>query len=79
MKSHQKTIGKNDEWLTPISVIQSLGEFDVDLCSCEKAWRNGYYGASIKVAYWKDGLSIRLLESDRVWMNPPFNRYERPR
>lgn len=79
MKTHQRTIGKNDEWLTPIEIIKPLGVFDVDPCTCESAWKNGYYGDCIKVAYWNNGLELRFLPSDRVFMNPPFNRYERPK
>jgi len=77
MKHHQSTIGKNDEWLTPIEIIKSLGVFDLDPCICERAWKDGYYENTIKNALYSGGLESRWLSGERVWMNPPFNRYER--
>lgn len=76
MKAHQRTEGKNDEWLTPMPIIQALGSFDLDPASCEWAFSNNYYGTSIRAAHFLEGLEQEWY--GRVWLNPPFNRYERP-
>ena len=76
MKAHQQTVGKNQEWLTPIEIITALGVFDLDPCTCKKAWRNGYYGDQIIKSIYKGGLEATW--KDRVWLNPPFDRRERP-
>lgn len=32
-KHHESSVMRTDEWLTPPSIIRSLGEFDLDPCS----------------------------------------------
>lgn len=87
MKTHQRTIGKNDQWLTPPEIINALGYFDVDPCSAVLA--NGqtlpWSMAGVNVAPPADGLhddwwrTLKGSSKPRVWCNPPFNRYERPK
>jgi len=74
MKAHQNTIGKNDEWLTPLSIIEALGKFDLDPCApLVRPWDT----ARRHFTEVDDGLSMEWF--GRVWLNPPFNRYERPK
>jgi hypothetical protein len=72
MKGHQSVIGKNDEWLTPPEILQALGPFDLDPCApAVRPWDMA------KSHYSEDGLMKTWY--GRVWCNPPFNRYERPK
>ena len=73
MKAHQKTIGQNDEWLTPPKMLDALGSFDLDPCSpINRPW----WTAKVCLTILDDGLKSDW--QGRVWLNPPFNRYERP-
>lgn len=72
MKSHQRTEGLNDEWLTPSHIIQALGPFDLDPCApANPPWRTA------ETQYSEHGLEKPWF--GYVWCNPPFNRYERPK
>lgn len=72
MKAHQSAIGKNDEWLTPKWIFEGLGEFDLDPCSpVKRPWDTAKRHYTVN----DDGLKKEW--SGRVWLNPPFNRYER--
>jgi len=74
MKAHQKTIGGCDEWLTPKWILDSLGDFDLDPCaSVARPWPT----ACRHLTETDDGLKHEW--SGRVWLNPPFNRSERPK
>ena len=59
----------NDEWLTPLYIIESLGEFDIDPCSpINRPWntaKNHYNELD-------DGLTKEWI--GRVWLNPPYGR-----
>ena len=73
MKAHQKTVGANDEWLTPPHIVEALGPFDLDPCApVQRPWDTAAHHYTIK----DDGLSKEWF--GRVWLNPPFNRYQRP-
>lgn len=67
--SHQKTVGDTQTWITPRWIIEALGPFDLDPaaaypCPWKCAYRNWtHYGLD------------RSWEG-RVWLNPPFDRYE---
>lgn len=74
MKTHQKPIGLNDEWLTPPWILKPLGLFDLDPCApVTRPWATADHHYTIE----DDGLSREWF--GRVWLNPPFNRYERPK
>ena len=73
MKAHQRTVGKNDEWLTPPHIIDALGPFDLDPCApIVRPWETAAHHYTSE----DDGLSREWF--GRVWLNPPFNRYQRP-
>lgn len=74
MKHHQATIGQNDEWLTPPEILSALGEFDLDPAApAERPWATAKDHYSLPA----DGLAAEWW--GRVWLNPPFNRYMRPK
>lgn len=74
MKQHQKTIGGNDEWLTPPNIIKSLGNYGFDLDPCAPV-NSPFKTARTQWNIKDDGLSKSWF--GRVWCNPPFNRYHR--
>ena len=72
MKSHQTSVGENDEWLTPRGIMEVLGKFDLDPCApVLRPWDTATHHYTLE----DDGLSKPWF--GRVWLNPPFNRYER--
>lgn len=67
--SHQKTVGDTQSWITPKWIIDSLGPFDLDPCACDpQPW------PTAKRMWTHSGLDSAW--KGRVWLNPPFNRYE---
>jgi len=68
--SHQKTIGDSQHWLTPKAILDVLGEFDLDPCAAP--WPRPWHCANH--SFTRYGL-IQPWKG-RVWLNPPFHRYE---
>lgn len=63
--NHEKpNRGSTDIWLTPLSIIKGLGEFDLDPCG----WR-GHKTA--KHSFYERGLNQKWF--GRVWLNPPYS------
>lgn len=59
--------GNKDEWLTPLSLINSLGIFDLDPCSpIDRPWDTAKKHYNIN----DDGLMQKW--EGRVWLNPPY-------
>lgn len=60
---------RNDRWLTPMWIVESLGEFDLDPCGAP-----GHSTAKevFLLENGDDGLSDAW--SGRVWLNPPYGR-----
>jgi hypothetical protein len=69
--SHQKTVGDTQTWITPRWIIDALGPFDLDPCA---AWPRPWPCAERNIPVEQDGLSA--IWTGRIWLNPPFNRYE---
>ena len=63
--------GNTDTWLTPLSLIQWLGEFDLDPCAFE-----GHETATNKMLLPHcDGLKQDWF--GKVWLNPPYSEAEK--
>lgn len=56
--------GQTDVWLTPLNLIQSLGEFDLDPCGES-------FHKTAKTIYTERGLEQEWF--GRVWLNPPYS------
>lgn len=64
---HQSADMKTDEWLTPPSLLRTLGPFDLDPCSpIKRPWPTARKHFTIE----DDGLS--QVWEGRVWCNPPY-------
>jgi hypothetical protein len=59
--------GKTNTWLTPLSLVRSLGDFDLDPCAFP-----GHATAKTLVCRPHDGLGMDWF--GRVWLNPPYGR-----
>ena len=69
LSGHQSARMKNDEWLTPPDIVQSLGAFDLDPCSpINRPWATAARHLTIE----DNGLAHEW--HGRVWCNPPFGR-----
>lgn len=65
--NHQVGSASKDEWLTPPSLIASLGMFDLDPCApINPPWRTAMVQYDIR----HDGLKQPWF--GRVWCNPPY-------
>lgn len=69
--SWQNPVGKSDIWLTPPSIIEALGPFDLDPCAAPspRPWPT----AARHIELPENGLLARW--EGRVWMNAPYNRF----
>lgn len=67
MGSHHSARMGKDEWLTPPSILQALGPFDLDPCApISPPWRT----ASRQFSIQDDGLAQPW--EGFVWLNPPY-------
>lgn len=66
--THENSDNSKDEWLTPPSLIKSLGEFDLDPCApIKRPWdmaKNHF--TTLDNGLMKDWFG-------RVWCNPPYS------
>jgi len=70
LSGHQRsTTDQSDTWLTPPSILEKLGEFDLDPCTPEvMPWETA------KKRYTKNDDGLIQPWYGRVWMNPPFGK-----
>ena len=61
---------ENDEWYTPIEIIRSLGEFDLDPASSPEAFR---LNRSAKNIFTENENGLIQSWYGRVWLNPPYS------
>ena len=61
------------EWYTPVEILEQLGDFDLDPCSCIEAWN---YNHSAKQFFAKNDNGIEKGWVGRVWLNPPYSNPE---
>jgi len=69
--SHQQTVGKSQDHLTPRWIIDTLGPFDLDPC----ASLHGPPCAIHVIRPPADGLAACWPPEMLIWLNPPFDRY----
>jgi hypothetical protein len=69
--SHQQAVGRSKVHITPKWIIDRLGPFDIDPCAADpRPWNC----ARLNITEKDNGL-IQPWRG-RVWLNPPFDRYE---
>lgn len=67
--SFERSENTTDEWYTPIEIIQSFGEFDLDPCApMNPLWKTA------KKMYNKEDDGLKQDWEGRVWLNPPYSR-----
>lgn len=59
--------GETDTWLTPLKLVRSLGEFDLDPCGFP-----GHLTAKRSIILPDNGLAHDW--NGRVWLNPPYGK-----
>ncbi|MCW5695754.1 MAG: adenine methyltransferase [Bauldia sp.] len=71
--SHQRTIGASQVHITPRWVLDPLGPFDLDPCGNDpRPWDC----AAVTLTEADDGLTADWGRLTRIWLNPPFHRYQ---
>jgi len=69
MSGHESPVAQKEEWLTPPTMVQALGDFDLDPCSpINRPWAT----ASKHFTIMDDGLARDWV--GRVWCNPPYGK-----
>lgn len=67
MGGHHSANALKDEWLTPPTLMQALGEFDLDPCApINRPWPTAAHHLTI------DDNGLARQWQGRVWCNPPY-------
>lgn len=66
--SENKKEDRSDTWLTPLSYVHALGQFDLDPCGF---WHHKTAKESYELDMGEDGLLLPW--RGRVWLNPPYS------
>jgi hypothetical protein len=67
--SHQKTVGDSQSWITPRWILEALGSFDLDPAASDpQPW-------DCAAENWTTA-GLERPWHGRVWLNPPFDRYQ---
>ena len=61
--------GETNSWLTPLSLVHALGEFDLDPCGF-----NFHRTAKEVIQLPENGLSREW--HGRIWLNPPYGKHQ---
>jgi hypothetical protein len=65
--SHQRSIGKSQNWISPLEIVKPIGPFDLDPCAADpRPWD------CAKTNWTSNGLEREWF--DRVFCNPEFDR-----
>jgi hypothetical protein len=69
--SHQQTVGKSQDHITPRWILDALGPFDLDPCASDpRPW------PCARINWTTHGLDRPWPREFFIFLNPPFNRYE---
>jgi hypothetical protein len=69
--SHQRTIGTSQVHITPLRIITATGPYDLDPCAASpRPWDCATENFTVA----DNGLALAWF--GRVWLNPPFHRYQ---
>ena len=69
--SHQRVVGKSQVHITPRWIVDVLGPFDLDPCAADpRPW------SCANANYTEADNGLRLPWCGRIWLNPPFHRYQ---
>lgn len=68
-----REVSSTDEWFTPRSILEALGEFDLDPAApipSRRPW------STATLHYSTDDNGLVKPWDGRVWLNPPYDRYQ---
>jgi hypothetical protein len=70
---HQSASAATTTWLTPPTILEALGEFDLDPCAAPapRPWSTARVMNALE-----DGDGLAMQWDGRVWMNPPYTSSE---
>lgn len=67
--THERNLA--DHWITPRSILEGLGAFDLDPCACEI---NQPWVTARRMYFLPNENGLLLPWSGKVWLNPPYGK-----